>query len=242
MALVPPPTKPSAGPWPRLPDQLRLEAGEVHILCASLELSEPRLRGVAGTLSPEELDRAARFHARRDKDRFIARRGLLRELLGQQVRAAPGRLVFSSGPFGKPALATPAGDRLLHFSAAHSDTLAAFAISHGAELGVDIERVRELPDLPGLISTICSDREQLEWERVPEDQRLRAFFNIWTRKEAFLKGIGLGLSKPPREIEVRQFPGWSLRSLPLRDFALALALRHPPTAVRCWQWNPEPQR
>ena len=151
MALVPSPTKPSAGPWPRLPDQLWLEAGEVHVLCASLELSEPRLRGLAGTLSPEELDRAPRFHAPRDKERFIARRGLLRELLGQQVHAAPGRLVFSSGPFGKPALATPAGDRPLHFNAVHSDTMAAFAISRGGELGVDNERVRELPDLRGLI-------------------------------------------------------------------------------------------
>jgi 4'-phosphopantetheinyl transferase len=258
MAPVPPLTNPSAVPWPPLPHQLRLGAGEVHVLCASLELSEPRLRGLARTLSPEELDRAARFHARHDKDRFVARRGLLRELLGQQAQAAPGCLVFSSGPFGKPALTTPAGDRPLHFSVAHSDTMAVFAMSCEGELGVDIERVRELPDLPALISTICSDREQEEWPRVPEDQRLQAFFNIWTRKEAFLKGIGLGLSKPPREIEVpwhacepdqslpvfdqaREFQEWSLRSLSIREFALAAALRHPPKVVRCWEWYPEQQ-
>jgi 4'-phosphopantetheinyl transferase len=256
MVLAPPPTQHSAPPWPRLPDKRTLDVGEVRVLCASLDLSERRLRKIARTLSPDELDRAARFHFCRDKDRFIARRGLLRELLGSQVQIASDCLVFSAGPFGKPALVTPVGGRSLHFSQAHSGALAVFALSCEGAVGVDVEFVRNLPDLPALVSTVCSDREQVEWQSLPEPRRLQAFFDVWTRKEAFLKGTGQGLSKPPREIEVplrqcepdqplpvfdqaREVPDWSLRSLSTRGVAVALAHRHPPTLVSCWEWCPE---
>jgi 4'-phosphopantetheinyl transferase len=259
MALALPPTQPNAPLWPRVPDELKLGPAEVHVLMASVALPGQRLRDLADTLSPDELERAARFHFHRDRERFIARRGLLRELLALQLRTAPARLVFSAGPFGKPALATPPGARPLHFSLAHSNDLAVFAMSREAAVGVDVEWVRGLPDLASLVSTVCAGRERLQWQSLPESQRLRAFFDVWTRKEAFLKGIGQGLQKRPQEIEVplcrcepdqalpvfdggRQVPDWSLRSFSARDFALALALRRPPTRVCCWDWSSESQQ
>jgi 4'-phosphopantetheinyl transferase len=250
--------QPYAPPWPPFPTELTLGPAEVHVVCASVDLSGQRLRDLAATLSQDELERAGRFHFHRDRDRFIARRGLLRELLGLHLQTAPRRLVFSAGPFGKPALAKPPEDRPLHFSLAHSNDLAVFAVSREAAVGVDVELVRELPDLAGLVSTVLSGREQLQWQSLPEPQRLRVFFDVWTRKEAFLKGTGQGLQKPPQEIEVplcrceqdqrlpvfdggRQVTDWSLRSFSAGSFALALALRRPPTRVCCWEWSSSSQ-
>jgi 4'-phosphopantetheinyl transferase len=244
--------------WPQIPDDLTLGTAEVHVLRASVDLSEQRLHELARTLSREELDRAARFHFPRDRDRFIARRGLLRELLAFQLQTAPGRLVFSVGPFGKPTVLAPSSERPLHFSLSHSQGVAAFAVSREAAVGVDLERVRDMPDLSGLASTVLSKREQLQWQSLPESDRLWAFFEVWTRKEAFLKGTGQGLQKPVQDIEVplcrcepdqrlpvfdggRQLSDWSLRSLSAGAFALALALQRPPTRVCCWEWPSEVQ-
>lgn len=258
MALVLQPAPLAAFPWPRLPVELTLTAAEVHVVCASVDVSGQRLRDLTARLSPDELDRAERFHFARDRDRFIARRGLLREILGVQTHIAPDSLVFFTGPFGKPALVPPSKGRTLHFSLAHSNDIAVFAISREAPVGIDVELVRELSDLYGMVSTVFSSREKGLWRSLPESQRLQAFFDAWTRKEAFLKGTGQGLQKPPREIEVplccfesgrelhvfdggRHVPHWSLRSLSAGDFALALALKRPPTRVCCWEWPSEPQ-
>jgi 4'-phosphopantetheinyl transferase len=242
-------------PWPPVPESLTLGAAEVHVVCASVDLTAVRLRDLADTLAADELERAARFRVQRDRDRFIARRGLLRELLGWGLQAAPRRLVFSLGPFGKPSLATAYGEPPLQFSLAHSHHLAVYAVSRHAAVGIDVELLRELSDLASLVSTVFSGREQLQWQSLPVDQRLQAFFDAWTRKEAFLKGTGQGLQKSPKEIEVplcrcepdqrltvfdagRQVPDWSLRSFSADSVALALALEHPPARVCCWEWPP----
>ncbi|HVM50162.1 MAG TPA: 4'-phosphopantetheinyl transferase superfamily protein [Candidatus Acidoferrum sp.] len=224
-----------------------LATGEVQVICAELDLPPARRHALSGTLSSDELDRAARFRFERDRDRFIARRGLLRELLGRHTGAEPASLVFSYGPFGKPGPVSDSTGRPLHFSAAHSSGVAAVAISLGGPLGIDIEQVRDLPDLPALAATVLSPREQREWQNLPQAQRLQALFDVWARKEAFLKGTGQGLSRPSKEIEVPlhpcgpdcqllvrdgtgQVPGWTLRSLALPGFAMALALSFPPSA------------
>ena len=245
-------------PWPPCPGEVTLGTAEVHVVCASVDLSAQRLRELEETLSPDELDRAARFRFSRDVDRFIARRGLLRELLGHQLQMAPRCLVLSAGPFGKPALVTPGQERPLHFSLAHSHDFAVFAVSRESEVGVDMELVRELPDVSGLVSMVCSSREMVEWRSLPESLRLQVFFELWTRKEAFLKGTGQGLQTPLREVEVplspgdpdrrlpvfdggRRVPDWSLRSFSTGSWALALALRCLPTRVCCWGWPAERQ-
>jgi 4'-phosphopantetheinyl transferase len=257
MALAPP-TRANVLGWPPLPAALELDAGEVQVIAASLDLSPYRLSGLAQTLSAAELDQAARFYSQRDKERFTARRGLLRELLSAQLRMNPSRLAFTTGPFGKPALVLRAGARPLHFSTAHSDAMAVWAAYRGSALGVDIELVRDLSDLPALVATVFSDQERLEWENLPEPRRLQAFFDLWTRKEAFLKGTGQGLQKPPCELDVplapcepdeglsvcdrgRRVPDWSLRSLSTGSFAVALALKLPPVRVCCWAWPADRQ-
>jgi 4'-phosphopantetheinyl transferase len=254
MVVTMPTPQPYAPPWRPVPDELTLGPAEVHLVCASVDLPENRLRELAETISSDELERAERFHFQRDRDRFIARRGLLRELLGLELQTSPRGLLFSAGPFGKPALATPTqAPPPLHFSLAHSNGMAVFAVAREAAVGVDVELVREIPELGGLVSTVFSRREQLQWQSLPEPQRLQTFFDVWTRKEAYLKGTGQGLQKPPQQIEVplcrcepdqklpvfdggRQVPDWSLLSFSAGSFALALALRRPPTRVCCWEW------
>src|SRR5512135_2739567 len=115
MALVLQPAPLAAFPWPRLPVELALAPGEVHVVCASVDVSGQRLRDLTARLSPDELERAQRFHFPRDRDRFIARRGLLREILGVQAHVTPDSLVFFMGAFGKPALASPSEGRSLQF-------------------------------------------------------------------------------------------------------------------------------
>jgi 4'-phosphopantetheinyl transferase len=205
-------------------------------------------------LSPDELTRAERFHFSRDRDRFIARRGLLRELLGFQLQMAPGHLEFSAGLYGKLALVAPCHAQPLHFSLAHSQDIAVFALSRSSEIGVDVEVLRQLPDLADLISTVFSSREKVQWQSIPESEREQAFFDVWTRKEAFVKGTGDGLQAilttlevplahcgPGRQLPVfirgRRVPHWSLRSFSIERCALALALRHPPTRICAWEWQ-----
>ena len=136
------PAQASAFAWPPVPEELKLATGHVHVIGASLDLSPARLADLTWNLSADELARAARFYARRDRDRFIARRGLLRELLGRLAHAQPASLVFSTGAFGKPALAMPGPARSLQFSSSHSEALAVFAIGREDALGVDLEAVR----------------------------------------------------------------------------------------------------
>jgi 4'-phosphopantetheinyl transferase len=209
-------------------------------------------------LSRDELDRAARFHSRKDEARFVARRGLLRELLGRYVEISPVRLVFFYGAGGKPSLASPVLRQPLHFNLSHSNAIAVFAMTREAEIGIDVEEVRRIPDLASLVVMVCSAREQIEWLALPSAQRPRAFFDCWTRKEAFLKGLGQGLHKAPNEIEVplrriepdewvcvldrgHKVPAWSLRSFSTADYALALALKDSKRAARLclWEWQAE---
>lgn len=196
------PAQARAFAWPPVPEELKLATGHVHVIGASLDLPPARLADLTWNLSADELARAARFYARRDRDRFIARRGLLRELLGRLAHAQPASLVFSTGAFGKPTLAMPGPARSLQFSSSHSEALAVFAIGREDALGVDLEAVRLLPDLPALVGAVFSDRERREWNDLPRQRHLQAFFDVWARKEAFLKGTGQGLSKAPGEITV----------------------------------------
>jgi 4'-phosphopantetheinyl transferase len=255
MALVPPSIRASATLWQPLPDELELRDGEVQVVRVSLEFPESRLSEFARMLSPGERERAGRFYSSRDERRFVARRGLLRELLGRQLRVAPGNLVFSQGACGKPELAAPAGQRRVHFNAAHSNDVAVFALAFQGPLGVDVEVVRPMGDLPELVSSVFSERERSAWETVPAAERLAAFFEVWARKEAFLKGTGEGLQKEPNLVEVSLgdrppdealavFEGgskvrdWSVRSLSTPDCAIALALTRSPTHLSCWHWRP----
>jgi 4'-phosphopantetheinyl transferase len=254
MIAVPQPPGFTTLGWPLSPHELRLSPGEVHVLCASADVSEQRLNQLTDLLSRDERERAGRFYFRKDRDRFVARRGLLREILGRYLQLSPDWLRFSQGKNGKPGLARAVTEPAVQFNLAHSNSVVLFAITMQGDIGVDIEFIRTIPDLHELVLSVCSRREQVQWDLLTPARRLPAFFDLWTRKEAFLKGTGQGLGKPPQEIEISTRPNereqaisvldqgreareWTLRSLSTGEYAITVAFKQSPARVLCWEWR-----
>ena len=144
-------------------------------------------------LSGDEAARAARFRFDRDRRPFVVARGILRLLLGRYLGADPAALRFAYGEHGKPRLATPGPMR---FNVSASGELAVLAFAYNCDVGVDIEAIRHLDDAAGLAEQFFSDREASQLGELPERDRAAAFFRGWSRKEAYLKAIGRGLSAP----------------------------------------------
>jgi 4'-phosphopantetheinyl transferase len=173
------------------------------------------LEGLKKLLSIDEQDRAGRFHFERDRHRFSAARGALRAILGRYLGIEPRAITFDYGPQGKPslAMATP----WLRFNVSHSKGLALIAISYGRELGVDVEFVRSLARGPRISERFFSPREAEAIRSVPEHLQERAFFACWTRKEAYIKARGGGLSIPLDGVEVSVDPREPPALLGVRD-------------------------
>ena len=227
-----------------------LAPGEVEVWAACLdELPEAAL-GVP--LSADERERGARFRFERDRRRFVTARGLLRVLLGRYLDLDPAGLRFAHGPRGKPFLAEADG---LRFNLSHSGGVALLAFARGRELGVDIEEERPVPEAADIAGHYFSAREGAELKSLRADEQTAAFFRCWTRKEAFVKATGDGLSRPLDGFDVTLGPGeparlvrvegepeaarrfwlWDLR--PLTGFAGALAVEGRPSRVVERAWN-----
>jgi 4'-phosphopantetheinyl transferase len=205
-----------------------------------LDRPAAELRRLYALLSPDERAKTGRFRFARDRRRFIAARGLLRRILSAYVDTEASRLRFSYGPWGKPSVANPLHEPALEFSLAHSGELALYALGRRRAIGVDVERVIPLIELEQLAALWLSVREQRAWHSLPEAAKLPSFFAAWTRKEAYLKATGQGLSFPPDHLDVLFVPGepaqiqeidgdgdeaalWSLRTLvPAPGYVAAL--------------------
>jgi 4'-phosphopantetheinyl transferase len=241
-------------PWPAPPEQLVLHDEEVHVWVASLERPAASLAVWRELLAADERQRADRFHFQKDRDHFVAARGLLRIILGRYLRQSPEVIRFSYGPFGKPALAEVADTRTLHFNVSHTKGLALYAFAYQRALGVDIEYVRA--DLAGqeIAERFFSRQEVCALSALPAVVRTHAFFNCWTRKEAYIKARGEGLSLPLKQFDVTLTPGepaallstrpdpqeasrWLLQELfPAQGYMAALAVEGRGWRLRQWQW------
>jgi 4'-phosphopantetheinyl transferase len=224
---------------------------EIHIWLTALERSQAEVHDLGQTLNADERDRAERFHFPRDRDRFIVSRALLRALLGRYLSCGPETLRFHHGPNGKPALAADSDDARIRFNLTHCDDIAVYAVSSGRELGVDVERIR--PNLPvtEMAEHYFSAWEAATLEALPPADRYESFFRCWTRKEAYVKATGRGLSVPLDQFHVSLVPGepaalllhhtdpmetarWSLQDLPLPPgYAGAVAVEGNGWKLRC---------
>jgi 4'-phosphopantetheinyl transferase len=214
-----------------------LPRGEVHIWTAKLDA--PRSRAA---LSPDERIRADEFRVDRGGGRYSAARAILRTLLGEYAGIDPAALRFEYGTGGKPSIAIPSGDGRLHFNASHCESVAVYAFTRDAEVGVDVELVQPAPDLDDVANKCFSPSEVAALRSVPAALRSRAFFDCWTRKEAYIKAIGEGLCYPLDGFDVTLAPGdaprllsvagdeaagarWTMLSFePLPGFAAAVAI------------------
>ena len=206
-----------------------LRAGEVHLWRARLD-AMPELQAV---LSPAESIRAARFHFDRDRLRYIAGRGILRHVLAGYLGIGPQDVCFVTGPYGKPAL--DGLDTSLHFNLSHSDDLMLLAVTHGREIGVDVEFMKDNVPFETLADHYFTPEDAWDLRLLPAEQRAWKFYDVWTCTEARLKASGVGLSFGPRIVEPDR---WSLAKLtPAPGYAAALAVEGGDFQLECWSWQ-----
>ncbi|MBW5470309.1 4'-phosphopantetheinyl transferase superfamily protein [Brevibacillus formosus] len=175
---------------------LILAKGEVHIWLTSVQAWEHRMQELEDDLSAEELDKRARFHFHADRERYVVAHGLLRRMTGRYQGISPRAVQWECNSNGKPFLCGPSSDsEALFFNLSHSHELVAVAFSRDRLLGVDVEHLRHIPEMEQLMSYFHPvEREQIL--RLSSEERQQAFFDCWTRKEAFVKATGEGLSRP----------------------------------------------
>lgn len=203
-----------------------LRPAELHLWLVPLDSP---LAATDPVLTADEWLRAERFHHAIDRQRYIASHTALRNILAPYVPASPGSLRFIRGDFGKPSLA----GSLLRFNLSHSEDLMLLAITHGREVGVDLEAVRENLSFEMLSDHYFPPEDQWQLRITPEPQRRAKFFEIWTRAEAQLKARGLGLCETLRFEDADRF---SLQSFtPAEGFAAALAVEGKGFEVSCWR-------
>jgi len=227
----------------------------VHVWQASLDQPASRIDSYLDTLSADERARADRFHFVRDRGHFIVARGVLRSILGFYLNRAPGSLSFSYGSHGKPALESGSGSKSIHFNLSHSHTTALYVMACDREVGIDLEFVRGNPHTEQIAERFFSPREILTLQALPPTSQRRGFFLCWTRKEAYIKARGEGLSLPLDQFDVSLTPGepaellstrpdpleagrWSLKDLTLETpgYRAALAVEGTGWCLAMWQW------
>lgn len=217
-----------------------LGADEVHVWLVDLRAETEAARRLERTLSDDEIDRADRFRSPRDRHRFVVSHGALRQVIGRYLGVPPAAIRFDVGRRGKPSLDANGARAWLRFNLAHSGDLALCALAREREVGVDVEAVRDVPEMlaiaeryfaPGEVATLCA---------APAGARRERFFALWTLKEAYVKARGDGLGVPLASFDVSKAlqPGgasvvvdpnrparYELRRLRVGDgYAAALAL------------------
>jgi 4'-phosphopantetheinyl transferase len=203
-----------------------------------------------GLLSQAELERSARFRFEEDRQRYVYGRGLLRELAGSYLGAQPKHLEFSYTANGKPQLTSASKDQGLSFNLSHSGARLLLAFAWNREVGVDVELVRRDVETVQIAQRYFSQAEQRELVALESAEQIPAFFRCWTRKEAYVKAVGGGLSLPLSQFDVALLPDepaellatrpdpaeaarWVLWNLDLGpDYAAALAVSQRPQVPR----------
>jgi 4'-phosphopantetheinyl transferase len=238
--------------WLNAPDNLILSEEEVHIWRADLEVDECFQSSFLKLLSPDEKNRARKFRFAKDSSNFIAARGILRSLIGRYLQINPVEISFQYSKFGKPGIAN---NNSLQFNISHSQNIALFAFSKRFTIGVDVEFVNPKIEAKDIAKNFFSKNEVLNLLALPEEQQSLGFFNCWTRKEAFIKAVGEGLSFPLDKFEVSLEPDkpakllatdwepvavskWSLYSMsPRANFVGCLVVEGLVEEVKLWNWQ-----
>ncbi len=201
------------------------------------------------TLEVGELERAGRFRFERLQRHFVVSRGFLRHVLGRYLEAKPSELRFTYNDYGKPSLA---GEGSLQFNMSHSHEMALVAVTRDAAVGVDVEHIRADFASEDIATRFFSRLEVETFSSLPKEERVAAFFRCWSRKEAYIKAIGKGLSQPLDGFDVTLAPAdpaallragedgmmqWSLSDLDVgSDYASALAVEGTPSQISCFQF------
>lgn len=241
--------------WCNPPGKLILGQHEIHVWRADLNVGEQLLQTLEDTIEKIERDRANRFHFDKDRHHFIAARGTLRLILGSYLNIKPRNLKFTYNTHGKPKIGNELDQNYLKFNLSHSHGLALYAVTLGRDVGIDIERVRTNLSFEKIAKRFFSPLEIKMLESLPPSERIEGFFNCWTRKEAYIKAIGEGLSRPLDQFDVTLNPSdeakivnikgdpvlassWSLYPLlPAPGYVGALAVEGKNLRIKHWTWS-----
>ncbi|OGW37724.1 MAG: hypothetical protein A2Y97_13400 [Nitrospirae bacterium RBG_13_39_12] len=205
---------------------IRMMPDEIQIWFAGMDDQLTDVHKYEAVLSPVEISRAQRFYQLRDRNRYVVKHGILRILLSYYAGSHPGQIQIHSSSSGKPYLSNQSDNGSLQFSISDSDGLVLFAFGRHTMVGVDIERVIELPEMEEIVVSHFTNREKREFTSYPESERLYLFYKYWTRKEAVLKAAGEGLLRPLDCVNVTAtgdgFKTWRVRigGTALREFSI----------------------
>jgi 4'-phosphopantetheinyl transferase len=228
--------------WSEAPSSLSLTTGEVHVWRVELDQPEHVQERFRNSLEADELERAGRFHFEKHRRHFVVGRGFLRYVLARYLQAQPEGLRFTYGAYGKPSLTG------LQFNMSHSHNVGLVAVAQNQQLGVDVEHVRADFATEDIARRFFSRTEVETFNALAVAEQVAAFFRCWTRKEAYIKAIGLGMSQPLDEFDVTLGPGepaallyakdddasrWFLSDLDIgTDYAGALVVEAPVSNIR----------
>lgn len=240
--------------WNAPPARTVLSDKEMHIWRAFLDIPDRSVQEFKQSLSTDERARAERFRFDRDRNRFIAAHGILRRILACYMNVDPCEITFCREENGKPRLKTAAGETGIQFNLSHSEGLAIYVFTCDRRVGVDVECIRVVDEMEQIVEQFFSARERALFRVLPAGVKQEMFFNLWTRREAFLKAIGNGLSYPPDTFDAlrggedsdhssamaggaQAGPGWSVLDVrPASRFVGAVVVDGAMWETRCWQW------
>jgi 4'-phosphopantetheinyl transferase len=183
-----------------------LHENEVQLWRADLDALAPQESRWQQILSADERKRAARFHFAKDRQHFAAARAILRLILRGYLEIDPDHIEFRYSQKEKPYLAGRCAQSGIMFNVSHSGGVALYAFARRIELGVDVERVGREIEVESIARRFFSESEQNDLSNFSAAERVEAFFRCWTRKEAYIKATGEGLSLPLSQFDVSLQP------------------------------------
>lgn len=188
--------------WQIPPRNLILAKDEIHIWRVHLDLPVEQIAQLSQILSEDEQARAERFRFPQHRQRFIAARGRLRQLLGAYLTLPGDRLIFEYSSRGKPSLAPSMRGANLEFNLSHSQDLAVYGFTLDRKIGIDLEYLHSATDVEGIAARFFAARESAIINNLVGEKQQQAFFQIWTAKEAYLKATGEGIAGSLAGVEI----------------------------------------
>ncbi|MEO6695102.1 MAG: 4'-phosphopantetheinyl transferase superfamily protein [Ignavibacteria bacterium] len=186
---------------------------EIHVYKIRFDKSEDEISRLTNLLSDDELEKAKKYKFKKLSDNYITARGTLRKILGRYLKVLPSIPQISYKEKGKPFIKNDD----IKFNLAHTKDIAVYAFTKSDEIGIDVERIREMPDALQIANRFFSLDEYIALKEINNEQMNYTFFNCWTRKESFIKAIGEGLTYPLENFSVSSKPGDEPRILWLKN-------------------------
>jgi 4'-phosphopantetheinyl transferase len=237
------------------PTRVKLRPNEVHVWYAFLNNSAGQCAAYDELLSKKEKERASRFVRDLDRFRYILRTGILKKLITRYSGLRPGMLRLTYGPYGKPALDDALNVDHLCFNNSESGGHALYAFAQDREIGVDVEQIRDIPEMAHIVRLFFSKAEQAAFVSLLPQEKIKSFFDGWARKEALIKALGGGLSIPLNKFDISPGPEnlgtfisrdevlnptskWTIQDVsPSQECSAAVAVEGGGFTIRCWNWR-----